>query len=206
MVSNSDRQGFIGASDTHYVMGNWATDTFAKWWRQKQGLDNSTFTSIYTETGSAFEHKITEFLGILDIDQQETFGRLRVNLDGIKDGVIQEIKTHKKRAGWKPSKDYFQQVQVQMFLFKIPSARIIAYELLDEDYENWDNPIDEKRIDFFYYDYDEEFIKSYLPRFCYLSNCLDEGLFPKKEKYESEIQMYQLYADEYRTDFLRGQG
>ena len=115
MISDYDRRGYIGASDTRFVMGNWNTETFALWWRQKQGIDTSHFSSIYTETGSAFEHKITDYLGIFDTDQQVVKGRLRVNLDAIQDDTVVEIKTHKIKPNWTPEKAYIQQVQVQMY-------------------------------------------------------------------------------------------
>lgn len=35
MISNHDRSGWIGASDTAMVMGNWDTETFRRWWATK---------------------------------------------------------------------------------------------------------------------------------------------------------------------------
>lgn len=194
MISNYDRRGYIGASDTRYVMGNWNTETFALWWRQKQGLDTSHFSSIYTETGSAYEHKITDYLGIFDTDQQITNGRLRVNFDAIEDDCVIEIKTHKAKPNWVPEKAYVQQVQVQMFISGKKQAKIIAYELEDADYEDWDRDVDGERISFFFYDYDEDFINDYLPRFKYLVDCMERGVFPKKVEYESNIERY-IYAE-----------
>lgn len=188
MISSFDRRDYIGASDTHFVMGNWNTATFEEWWRRKQGLDTSRFTSIYTETGTAYEHKITDFLGITDTDQQMVQGKLRVNFDAIQDGEVIEIKTHKIKPGWKPSKDYVQQVQVQMYISGLRQAKIIAYALEEEDYEDWDRAIDGNRISFFFYDYDEDFITEYLPRLSYLVECLNTGAFPRKEAYESYVE------------------
>lgn len=193
MISNLDRRGYIGASDTHFVMGNWDTETFAEWWRKKQGLDTSRFKSIYTETGNAFEHKITDYLGIFDTDQQMTEGRLRVNFDAIQDDTVIEIKTHKIKANWKPSKDHVMQVQVQMHVAGLKQAKIIAYALEDEDYEDWDREIDGDRISFFFYDYDEDFISEYLPRLYYLSKCIEEGKFPRKEDYASDSHYFEPF-------------
>ena len=188
MISNYDRRGYIGASDTRFVMGNWNTESFALWWRQKQGLDNSHFTSIYTETGSAFEHKITDYLGIFDTDQQVTKGKLRVNLDAIQDDTVIEIKTHKIKPNWVPEKAYVQQVQVQMYVTGLKQAKIVAYALEDEDYEDWDRDVDGDRISFFFYDYDEDFIHDYLSRLQYLVDCMERGVFPRKDEYESNIE------------------
>jgi len=187
MIASQSRAGYIGASDTKYVMmKNWNTKTFEQWWRVKQGLDTSRVTNIYMETGTAFEHKITDLLNIEDTDQQIIDGRLRVNLDGIKDGVICEIKTHKVKPDWKPTKDYEQQVQVQMYVVGLEQAKIIAYELLDEDYEDWNREVDPDRISFYFYDYDEDFIREYLPRLKYFEHCIETGMFPRKEEYESK--------------------
>ena len=194
MISSLDRRGYIGASDTKFVMGNWNTQTFEEWWRRKQGLDTSRFVSIYTETGNAFEHKITDFLGIMDTDQQMIDGRLRVNFDAIQDDEVIEIKTHKIKPNWKPTKDYVQQVQVQMYISKLKTAKIIAYALEDEDYEDWNREIDSNRISFFFYDYDEDFIQEYLPRLAYLSQCLEDGKFPRKEGYESYVNEPQPFT------------
>ena len=174
-------------------MGNWNTDTFASWWRKKQGLDTSRFTSIYTETGNAFEHKITDYLGIFDTDQQMTEGHLRVNFDAIQDDTVIEIKTHKIKPNWKPSKDHVMQVQVQMYIAGLKQAKIIAYALEEEDYEDWEREIDGDRISFFFYDYDEEFISSYLPRLYYLSKCIEDGKFPRKEAYESFAEVFDSF-------------
>ena len=194
MISSLDRRGYVGASDTKFVMGNWNTQTFEEWWRRKQGLDTSRFVSIYTETGNAFEHKITDFLGIMDTDQQMIDGRLRVNFDAIQDDEVIEIKTHKIKPNWKPTKDYVQQVQVQMYISKLKTAKIIAYALEDEDYEDWNREIDSNRISFFFYDYDEDFIQEYLPRLAYLSQCLEDGKFPRKEGYESYVNEPQPFT------------
>lgn len=194
MISSLDRRGYIGASDTKFVMGNWNTQTFEEWWRRKQGLDTSRFVSIYTETGNAFEHKITDFLGIMDTDQQMIDGHLRVNFDAIQDDEVIEIKTHKIKPNWKPTKDYVQQVQVQMYISKLKTAKIIAYALEDEDYEDWNREIDSNRISFFFYDYDEDFIREYLPRLAYLSQCLEDGKFPRKEGYEGYVNEPQPFT------------
>ena len=37
MIHNHDRSGWFGASDTSTIMGNWATETFRKWWLEKLG-------------------------------------------------------------------------------------------------------------------------------------------------------------------------
>lgn len=194
MISSFDRRGYIGASDTHFVMGNWNTATFEEWWRRKQGLDTSRFVSVYTETGNAFEHKITDFLGITETDQQMVQGRLRVNFDAIQDGEVIEIKTHKIKPNWKPSKDHVMQVQVQMYIAGLKTAKIIAYALEEEDYADWDRPIDGDRISFFFFDYDPDFIATYLPKLEYLSKCIDEGKFPRKEAYESYVSESQPFS------------
>lgn len=199
MISTSSRIKYIGASDTHHVMGNWDTATFAKWWRQKQGIDTSSFHSIYTDTGTAFEHKIAEQIGMDDIDRQIYIDgiNIRVNLDGTLDGEIIEIKTYKYRPNWKPSKDYRSQVQVEMWADKKKSAMVVAYALEEDDYEDWTRPVDAGRLSYYPFDYDVDFIIDYLPRVIYLSDCIDKGLFPRKDAYESQLDEYQRRAKDY---------
>ena len=33
MIADHDRSGWIGASDTAFVIGNWKTKTWENWWR-----------------------------------------------------------------------------------------------------------------------------------------------------------------------------
>ena len=35
VISEQDRSGWFGASDTSYIMGNWNTKTFKNWWAKK---------------------------------------------------------------------------------------------------------------------------------------------------------------------------
>ena len=34
MIESKDRSGYIGASDTDKVVGNWKSQTWMKWWLQ----------------------------------------------------------------------------------------------------------------------------------------------------------------------------
>ena len=180
MIADKDRSGYIGASDTKYVVGNWKTKTFEKWWREKQGLYKSTLTNEAMQTGTAYEHKILDSLGILDLekDKQIVIGRLRVNLDGNTERKIYEVKTYRFEKGFKVSKAYRDQVMVQMYASGIRSACIVAYGLVEEDYRNFYRDIDKSRLSYHEIEYDEEFIEMYKIRLAYLEKCLEEGRFP----------------------------
>ena len=41
MIQSQDRSGYIGASDTSMVVGNWNRKTFEKWWLEKLGLNKN---------------------------------------------------------------------------------------------------------------------------------------------------------------------
>jgi len=185
MISSQDRSYYIGASDTQQVIGNWKTKTFEKWWLEKLGF---TSNQIHTEammTGTAYEHRIIDSLNIpgMEKDKQFISGRLRVNLDGNTPDTIYEIKTYKYQNGFRVPKHYREQVWVEMFGSGLRKAYIVAYGLLEEDYNNFYRDIDPIRRQLFEIQYNEEFInKIYLPRFNYLSNCLDLGRFPKMEE------------------------
>lgn len=69
-----------------------------------------------------------------------------------------------------------------MYATGIRKAYIIAYALTEAEYVNYYLDIDKSRISIHPIKYDEKFInKEFLPKFAYLSKCLDEGSFPKTE-------------------------
>lgn len=192
MISNQDRSGYIGASDTKYVVSRWNTKTFDKWWLKKLGLDTSSFSNKYTLAGNNFEHKIVDSLGIEGIikDKQIIKGRIRVNLDANTDECIYEIKTYVYENGFdiKKHQDYINQVLVQMYISKIHKANIIAYGLLDSDYNNYFNDIDKERLSIYPITYDEDKLKKIIPRLNYLEQCLIKGTFPNENEIKEGIE------------------
>ena len=187
MIQTKDRSGYIGASDTKYVIGNWNTKTFDKWWLKKIGIDTSCFENKYTLAGTHFEHKIVDALEIKNIQKDIQFirGRLRVNLDANTDDCIYEIKTYQLHKGFdiKKHQDYIDQVQVQMYCSNIHKAKIVAYGLEEKDYDNYFNEIEKDRISIFDIEYNEQWIKKeYLPNYKILEESLIKGIYPRKEK------------------------
>lgn len=194
MIKNKDRSQYIGASDTKYVMMNWNTKTFKKWWLIKLGIDKNDFQNKYTLAGTNYEHKIIDALKIKGIKKDNQFivlERLRINLDANTDNEIHEIKTYNLENGFDIEKhiDYQQQVQVQMFASGIHKAYIDAYGLLDEEYRNFFEDIDEARLTSYEIKYDENWINNkYLPRISILIKCLKELRFPKSEEIKEVIK------------------
>lgn len=185
MISNQNRSYYIGASDTQQVVGNWKTKTFEKWWLEKIGFTHNQIHTDAMMAGTAYEHRIIDSLNISEMEKDKQFisGRLRVNLDGNTTDTIYEIKTYKYQNGFKVPKHYREQVWVEMYGSGIRNAYIVAYGLLEEDYNNFYRDIDPIRRQLFEIRYNEEFInKIYLPRFRYLSKCLDLGKYPKTEE------------------------
>lgn len=182
MIRDHDRSGWIGASDTSYVVGNWGTRSWANWWAEKLGVRENSFSNLYTKTGSWFEGKILDTLGVKRRDRQIRVPalRLRVNLDGEDNGTIFEVKTH-KNPGFSVTKAYWRQAQAEMFSAK-KKLVIAAYQLTEEDYENWLQPIDRERLEFFSVPYDEGWVEeTYLPRLRILSECLKKGVYPHEK-------------------------
>lgn len=178
MIHNKDRSGWIGASDTSFVVGNWGTQTWSNWWAQKLGVHSNHFDTIYTKTGSWYEGKILDAIGVKVRDRQILIPdlRLRVNLDGETD-IIHEVKTHKSPE-FKVTKQYWQQAQVEMFASKKP-LEIVSYQLTEDDYLNWLNPIDPARLARHPVGYDVAWIeREYLPKLRALSICLEKGVWP----------------------------
>jgi hypothetical protein len=183
MISSHDRSYYIGASDTSYVIGNWDTKTFEKWYNTKLGIYEMNFTNDAMLAGTHYEHRILDALNIFDLetDKQIIIGRLRVNLDGNTDDTIYEVKTYGVDKPFKVSKAYRCQVNVEMYAFNIRKAYIVAYGLEDKDYDNYYRDIDNERLKLYPIEYDEDFINNeYLPKLKYLSECLDKGIFPQQ--------------------------
>ena len=180
MIQNKDRSGYIGASDSGYVMRRWDTKTFEKWWRVKQGVEKNDFCSEAMQAGTAYEHKILDALNIpgLEKDKQIIKGRLRVNLDGNTETKVYEVKTHSAAKPFKVTADYLRQVQVEMYALGVRKAEIVAYALEPADYKNFYREIDPKRISRHKIKYDKRFIAEYEKRMLYLCECLETGKFP----------------------------
>lgn len=185
MISNHDRSYYIGASDTGYVLGNWNTRTFEKWYLTKLGLYRMDYTSEAMMAGTAYEHRILDSLGIpgMKKDTQIIRGRLRVNLDGNTEDTDYEVKTYRWGRVFKPTRAYRDQVQVELYASGLRQAYIVAYGLEEADYKNFYREIVPVRRSFYPITYDEEFIMDrYLPRLEELCRCLDEGRYPKEVK------------------------
>lgn len=182
MIASQDRSGYFGASDVSYIVGNWKTATFEKWWMQKLGINRDRFDNMYTLAGTHYEHRILESLGIpMELDKQIILEdlKLRVNLDGNDTDTIYECKTYKFDKGFKMPKKYKDQVQVQMFASGLRRAKLIAYGLKEDDYDNYFNPIDPERRNEFVIEYDERWINEvFLPKLKNLAQYLKEGRFP----------------------------
>ena len=182
MIASQDRSGYFGASDVSFIVGNWGTKTFEKWWMQKLGINRDHFENRYTSAGTHYEHRILESLGIpMELDMQIIIEdlKLRVNLDGNDTDTIYECKTYKFDNGFKMPKKYIEQVQVQMFASGLRKAKIVVYGLLEEDYDNYFNPIDSSRRREYVIEYDERWINEvFLPKLRHLAKCLTEGRFP----------------------------
>lgn len=183
MIASKDRSGWFGASDTDFIIGNWETATFEKWWLTKLGIINSDFQNQYLLAGTHKEHQILNSLQIplLEFDKQILIPelKLRVNLDGNTSDCIFECKTHSADKPFKVPIKYKRQVWVQMYASEIRQAKIVSYGLTESDYNNFFLPIDENRRELTDITYDEKFIEEeYLPKLRYLAGCLEEGIFP----------------------------
>ena len=187
MIASKDRSFYIGASDTGFVVGNWNTRTFEKWWLEKLGFYKNEVKTEAMQTGTNYEHKILEALKIdnLKMDKQIIIDRLRVNLDGNTDTCIYEVKTHNEEKEFKISKQYWRQAQVEMYASNIHNLYIVAYSLKENDYKNYFNEVEKNRIKLLQVEYDENFIQEeYLPKLEILTNCLKKGVFPNANNTE----------------------
>ena len=192
MITDHDRSGWIGASDVGYVIGNWKTKTWEKWWMTKLGLNRKHFENESTKAGTNWEHKILDSLHIegMVLDKQILLPDilLRVNLDGNTPGRIYECKTYKIGSNAASVRQleqgicppgYRNQVQVQMYASKIYGADVVAYGLLPEDYNNYLRAVDPGRRKLIPVTYDPNWIeKVYLPKHMILCEALKRRAFP----------------------------
>lgn len=189
MITDHDRSGWIGASDVMFVIGNWKTKTWEKWWMQKLGINADHFDNRYTMAGTNWEHRILDSLQIPDLEKDRQIIiedlRLRVNLDGNTPVRIKEVKTYQWEKGWKktPPK-YINQTHVQVFGSRlagmgIEGADIVAYGLEEADYDNYLRPLDPNRLAEIPVVYDLKWAETvYLPKHLILADCLKRGVFP----------------------------
>ena len=182
MISDKDRSEFFGASDSDKIVGNYKTATFEKWWMQKLGINRDHFDNKYTLAGTHYEHRILESLGIpMEMDKQIILEdlKLRVNLDGNTEDTIYECKTYRLEKGFVMPRKYIQQVNVQMFASGLRRAKVVAYGLVEGDYDNFFHDIDPERLSIHIIEYNERWIyDGFLPKLKYLAECLKEGRFP----------------------------
>lgn len=192
MIASHDRSGYIGASDVQYVIGNWKTKTWENWWMQKLGINTDRFGNRYTVAGTNWEHRILDSLQLPNLEKDNQIIiedlLLRVNLDGNLPNRIKEVKTYMwdgksndakwLKAAQAPSK-YWRQVQVQMFGSEIFAADIVAYGLVEADYDNFLREIDPQRRREIPVEYDKKWMETvYLPKHTILADCLKKGVFP----------------------------
>ena len=184
MITDHDRSGWIGASDTAMVIGNWKTKTWEKWWMQKIGINTDHFDNKYTIAGTNWEHRILDSLHLPNLEKDKQIIiedlRMRVNLDGNTPFRVIEVKTYQWANGWKKTpKKYIDQVQVQQFASNIHEAEIAAYGLEEADYDNFFRDIDPRRLQEIPVMYDLKWIETvYLPKLRILADCLKRGVFP----------------------------
>ena len=193
MIATKDRSGWIGASDTAMVMGNWSTPTFKRWWATKLGITTNTYTSPAMLAGTYYEHPILDAIGVRKRDRQIRIRRLRlrVNLDG-EDNAVHEVKTYRGKPdhvtadgelAYKPfkvTKAYWQQAQVEMFAARKPLC-INAYRVTDAEYRNFFLPIDPERLSEHPIVYAPTWVKNeYLPRLRILAKALKKGVYPNE--------------------------
>lgn len=189
MITNKDRSGFWGASETSKIVGNWDTKTFMELYLVKLGVTENNFTNTYLMAGNAYERKIAQSLGLkMKFDRCIKIPklRLRVNLDAETKDCIYEIKTHKQtEKKWQPPTSYWQQCQVQMFATGKHKCKLVAYPMTDENYENFFLEVDNEKVEVFDIEYDEEWINNeYLPRLVYLAECLKKRKTPSMKEFK----------------------
>ena len=166
------RAFWFGASDGSKILAkNQNTATWKEWWEIKCGRLESNFGNVYTEAGTLFEHPILKTIDSdmrLDLELRIPSLCLRVHYDGDIAGTINECKTFKATKTFEVSKPYWQQAQIEMYVFQefyenFKGLNIRAYPMTSEDYKvrfEDEVVIDESKVLTFPVKYDKYFIKA----------------------------------------------
>lgn len=181
MITEKSRADWFGASDVNYIIGNYETKSFEKWWLEKLGYSQNDFVNDSMLAGTHYEHKILNHIGAPEKDKQIKIPdlKLRVNLDGNSETTIFEVKTYKHENGFKVPIKYKRQVWVQLYATGLKKAYIVAYGLIEEDYRNFFNDIDDNRLSMFEIESNEKWIdETFLPCLKYLVDCHNKKIFP----------------------------
>ncbi len=184
MIASKDRSGWFGASDVGYIIGNYSTKSFEKFWLEKIALSSNDFTNDAMLAGTHYEHKILDFIKAPEKDRQIKIPELllRVNLDGNSDDTIFEVKTYRLEKGFKLPIKYKRQVWVQLYASGLKKAFVVAYGLTDKDYKNFFNDIDADRLSYYEIESNDKWISdTFLPCIKYLAYCCQNGIFPTNE-------------------------
>jgi hypothetical protein len=196
MIKDMDRSGWFGASDTRFVMmKNRHTKSWKEFWEVKLAhLHADPINTIYTHAGTIYEHHILRAIDKdIEFDGQLKYEKylIRINYDGWKNGTIYEVKTHKAEKPFEISANYWQQCQVEMFVYqkmaeeaglpKFNKLWLVSYGLFPDEYylDELEIEIDTSRIMFHPVVYDKGWVKTYyVPRVKELSRALRRGKFP----------------------------
>lgn len=174
MISSLSRSYWFGASDASKVLtSNQKSYSWCKWWEEKTGGEHSGFSNVYTRAGTMYEHPILETIGLDEVDMDRQIYipelRMRINLDGDKDGIIYEVKTHKPDKTFEITDSIYAQCQVQMFAYQnckenelpdFQGLRVVSCPILDYD-EVYINP---KLIKIHKVKYSRGFMRRYMKK------------------------------------------
>jgi hypothetical protein len=190
MITNLDRSGWFGASDTNIICTSWETKTFQNWWLEKLGIRVNGFHNVYMDTGNIVERQIIDKINELT-GRRIRYGkypkynfkyRLRVNYDGLWWFPI-EVKTTKEMFSKIPIA-YWRQCQTLMFSDKADICELWAYELLEDEYSRpYYLDIDPDRLKMFTVERDDEFIRRNCETLLYLKHCLKQRHFPDEKEF-----------------------
>jgi hypothetical protein len=201
-ITNLDRSGYFGASDTSTMLRNWDTKTFKDWWLVKLGIiENPLLDNKYIRAGNLLEIPILRSLNIPDMQfgTDPFYGeayiarKLRINLDGYTEDTIYEVKcierTRASKYRTKIPLEYERQCQVQMFGTGKRKCNLVVYSMSPHEYEEdflMFSDINPDKIMIRPIEYSEKFIlEEYAPVLEYLTDCLEREMVPDPSKRRS---------------------
>lgn len=184
----SDRNEFIGGSEMSMMYAKYHTMTFQKWWAAKLSESPSdSFTNKSMAVGTILEHDIIDLYeavnGVKGIrEAQEVKGMARANTDYIVGKKVSDVKATSKAFEWFVSDavpiNYKRQLIHYMYIFGLPEASIIAYQVDSELLSNPFNRLDPNKLFEIPVKVTEKEIEEHRIRLEYLEHCKEMNIFP----------------------------
>ncbi|OEH55240.1 hypothetical protein AQ616_09365 [Oceanobacillus sp. E9] len=190
ITTTSDRFKYIGGSEANMIYMKYDTKTFIKWWEKKLAeVPEEEFNNKSMAIGTILEHDIIDLYesenGVIGIrDESKVKGIARANTDYILGDKVSDVKATSKAFEWlisgKIPPNYKRQLIHYMYVFELPNASIIAYQVDEERLLYPFDSLDLYKLFEIPVNISAEQLQEHRQRVEYLEHCRDLMIFPKE--------------------------